>query len=492
MNAQSEEGRDVLEQTMKEMVDRMGVVHLGALLECFCERLDGFQELLRSPRSLNGPVSTTVGQITPLTTERFRICELYAELLHCSNMALLNRVSGNGPLYDDEGRLQGGLSALEELARVISTGSGDNNISEDVNDDSQEMVEARELPVHSLSSLSARSTDSSSLASDSDSELSDNSSDDALEDIAVSDHTEPPFPIRTRSRELLMPSGSEPPATPSSQENELGASNTMETSQISSSIDLSLDSDDIRTDIGSRGLPIGDVLKQRFMEAGILGSLLDLFFQFPWNNFLHGTVYDLVHQVLTGRVDSGLNRAMIVSLFRDAKLFHRIVDGHDENDRRSQQPKSVRLGYMGHLTLISEDIIAALEHYPEDLATELRYFAPQPEWDHYVDGGYKETKKRDTSLLGGGKPVIAAGNNFQKGRWGKVDEEDVPGSANGLAAGLSGKAEAIGAVVATSALHGEFKRTTSSTAPRNTADFGPSQEEEEATPSQFATILFGR
>lgn len=49
---QSEDGRDVLERAMKELVDRMGVVHLGALLEAICERLHGFQELLKRPRSL--------------------------------------------------------------------------------------------------------------------------------------------------------------------------------------------------------------------------------------------------------------------------------------------------------------------------------------------------------------------------------------------------------------------------------------------------------
>jgi len=60
-------------------------------------------------------------------------------------------------------------------------------------------------------------------------------------------------------------------------------------------------------------------------------SSQDFFFQFPWNNFLHGTVYDLVHQILTGRVDGGLNRDLVVTLFRDARLLHRIIEGHEEN-----------------------------------------------------------------------------------------------------------------------------------------------------------------
>jgi hypothetical protein len=33
----------------------------------------------------------------------------------------------------------------------------------------------------------------------------------------------------------------------------------------------------------------------------------DLFFQYSRNNFLHSAVYDFLHQVLTGRVNSGYN-----------------------------------------------------------------------------------------------------------------------------------------------------------------------------------------
>lgn len=47
-----EEGRIALEGAMKEMVDRMGVVHLGPLLDIFSEKLERLQEFLHKPRSL--------------------------------------------------------------------------------------------------------------------------------------------------------------------------------------------------------------------------------------------------------------------------------------------------------------------------------------------------------------------------------------------------------------------------------------------------------
>jgi len=52
LHTQSEDGREELERAMQEMVDRMGVVHFGPLLEIMCERMGELQRLLGSPRSL--------------------------------------------------------------------------------------------------------------------------------------------------------------------------------------------------------------------------------------------------------------------------------------------------------------------------------------------------------------------------------------------------------------------------------------------------------
>lgn len=118
---------------------------------------------------------------------------------------------------------------------------------------------------------------------------------------------------------------------------------------------------------------------------------------------------------------------------------------------------------MGHLTLISEDVISALEHYPRDLRLSIAQFAPQPAWDEYVTGRYNETKKKDTSLLGGGKPVVAASSARAGARW-KVDEEDIPPAS----ASTNGK------------LNGELKRTDGWRQVReSSADFGPVPMEDE-------------
>lgn len=154
-------------------------------------------------------MQTTVGKIIPLTVERFRICELYAELLHCSSLSLLNRPHRYGPVYDRVGRLTGGLAGLEELARVISA-----NGSEPQEPDTPPAPSLQSFTQDTESPVVSRGTLSSSLASvdgNSDSQSgSEANSDDLghLEEIDV--HDESPIELRIPhspqpSREPLPP-----------------------------------------------------------------------------------------------------------------------------------------------------------------------------------------------------------------------------------------------------------------------------------------------
>ncbi|KAL0946479.1 hypothetical protein HGRIS_012696 [Hohenbuehelia grisea] len=501
LQSRGEEGRDTLEQSMKEMVDRMGVVHLGPVLEIMCERLGTFQKYLQHPRSITGAIDTTVGSIVPLTFERYRICELFAELLHCSNMALLNRSAEWDHLYDSEGRLQGGLSALEELASVISTTTGRDRDTEAMDEGQDEIEPALELPVHGTAS--SASHDSPSLI-DSDEDMSDDepgsSDDDAMEEIVMLDeplsqspppssHSIPiPVPPVASANALSPASPSAVPSSPSARSPEITAQGA--TLKRAASIGSNSDSESSTLAGRSRSsrrssrrttlmdssiaapLPIGEKLKRRLLDVGILSTLLDLFFEYPWNNFLHSAVYDLLHQILTGHVDSGVNRELAVSLFRDAQVMQRIVDGQRRNDSECSKPKGVRLGYMGHLTLISEDIITALERYPADLRQVIAQHTPEG-WDEYVHGRYDETKQRDTRLLGGGKPTLASSGTRSAAQW-RVDEADATSSMD------SGESR------------GEFRRASSARPTReSSADFGPAlvQDNDDGDESeQFARL----
>jgi serine/threonine-protein phosphatase 6 regulatory subunit 3 len=128
---------------------------------------------------------------------------------------------------------------------------------------------------------------------------------------------------------------------------------------------------------------------------------------------------------------------------------------------------------MGHLTLISEDVIGALEHFPPDLRLIIVEFAPTPGWDEYVTGRYNETKKRDTCLLGGGKPVIAAGGLRNAARW-KVDEAD---SLNSPAADGPERSFSTNG---NSEFRSEFRRAGSLRPVReSSADFGPASMDQD-------------
>lgn len=52
LHMNSQNGREALEQAMKDMVNRMGVVHLGPVLGIMCDKLEALQKYLLRPRSL--------------------------------------------------------------------------------------------------------------------------------------------------------------------------------------------------------------------------------------------------------------------------------------------------------------------------------------------------------------------------------------------------------------------------------------------------------
>ncbi|KAG5644039.1 hypothetical protein DXG03_009191 [Asterophora parasitica] len=502
MNPDGRDEREVLEAAMEEMAERMGVVHLGPVLEAMMPKLEALQNYLIHPRSLTGPLDTTIGSIMPVTFERYRISELFAELLHCSNMSLLNRTAEQNRMYDSEGRLQGGLAALEELSPFVQT---NDQTDHDAMDESNDEIEpSLELPVTSPHG---------SLTIDSDDDMSDDepgsSDDDAMEEIVM--YEEPSHqielsPISSRTPLPQSPVSSlnaaptpSPPGTPPQKgavsRSPSSGSDPMAGSSPRSrapSRKNSRRSNHRNSSTTSVEVPVGEKLKQRFQQIGILSTLLDMFFLYPWNNFLHAAVHDVIHQILTGPVEEGYNRELAISLFRDAQLMQRIVDGQKRNDEEAAKPKGLRLGYMGYLMRMSEEVLMALERFPPDLRLILIEYAPTPGWDDYVMGRYLEAKRKDARSLGGPRPTAAATAAKNGPRW-KVDEGDSP--LERPAAVTSTSAALNGAPSSTlSEPRGEFKRAGSARPVRNTADFGPpmDQEPEEETSSAPHVHLFAR
>jgi serine/threonine-protein phosphatase 6 regulatory subunit 3 len=136
---------------------------------------------------------------------------------------------------------------------------------------------------------------------------------------------------------------------------------------------------------------------------------------------------------------------------------------------------------MGHLMLISEDVITAMSRFPPDLRLNIIQYAPEPEWDQFVTGRYNETKQEDNRLLGGGKPVVKS--NVPRGvtEW-KIDESEMESSASRSASGMKS----------------DFRRPDALNSPsvKQTADFGaasmPMDDEDDTdiTPSRAPHVSF--
>lgn len=124
----------------------------------------------------------------------------------------------------------------------------------------------------------------------------------------------------------------------------------------------------------------------------------------------------MVQQVFNGTLDRGYNRTLALDLFcksssselaSAADVTQRILDGQLASEV-SQKEKGMRLGYMGHLTLIAEEVCKFAErHPPEVLGEQVMERIMREEWIRYVEGTLSETRDRDNAVLGGVRPENA-------------------------------------------------------------------------------------
>lgn len=133
------------------------------------------------------------------------------------------------------------------------------------------------------------------------------------------------------------------------------------------------------------------------IKLNLLTSCLDLFFKYPWNNFLHTAVGQMIQGILCGQ-----NTDLKMSLIVDSKLLDKIVDASDENDTAKTRPVGIRRGYMGHITLLSETIIEQSHSEPH----LKKVLDEHPKWKSYEKGALMATKERENSTIGGFIPSI--------------------------------------------------------------------------------------
>ena len=108
-------------------------------------------------------------------------------------------------------------------------------------------------------------------------------------------------------------------------------------------------------------------------------------------------------------MDRGYNRTLAIDLFDTGDITTRIVDGQGKSDE-AQEKNRMRLGYMGHLTLIAEEVVKFTErHPPELLSDSVLEKVMNSDWITYVEVTLAETRERDNAILGGVRPDMSVG-----------------------------------------------------------------------------------
>lgn len=478
-------------------------IYLGTLLRVFAKHIPDFVALISSSKHTvvdggkmksveRGQLSSAWGaKIEPLGFDRFKTCELMAELLHCSNMGLLNEPGSDAYVKQRDAERERILreGAFDQHHEGTSTFGGNDSTVDFVNGSVAGFgspEDSRDLDATNAGEECFEDVSSSTVLVDKEREPSSKEGDSNLEPSSVGQapatagdqpETEPKEKTTAESK-TSSDTGLSPTddlasqinkmsleTTPANDENQKPTESTeTETGPVSASAPMSsnpeavpaplfaakeqnqaaavdtadaphqvkpseaggdmsekLPAEETHSDsqqslhpdvqIDTNGQPVvGDYLKIMFAENKVVPTILDFFFRFPWNNFLHNVVYDVIQQVFNGPMDRGYNRILAIDVFETGRITQAIIEGQKRSDE-TQRTKRIRLGYMGHLTLIAEEVVKFSErHPPELLSTTVMDNVLNPEWIEYVEQTLSETRERDNAILGGVRPDISIGH----------------------------------------------------------------------------------
>lgn len=357
-------------------------IYLGNMLKKFAQKLGSFNDILTDKELTSKRIETQINQeIEPLGFERFKICELVAELLHCSNIALLNNHLTEKIIEERE-------NFLEQQEFNLK-----NALSEDLINSNNTKHSASPSPGansyngSTFSNLNIGGTSEPSVALSS-------------KHITISPHSTPSIDPMT--------SITEADEDVKSQEDGSSGSHHHQLPQLH--IPVVTKKEQLRSNP-----TVGDVFKIALIDSNVLTTIIDMFVKFPWNNFWHNVVFDIVQQIFNGRLDISYNPYLILELFDKCDITNLIINAYKlciDTEREA----NVRLGYMGHLILIAEEVVKFSSTFQNSKfndteADELIYTKLIDEnWISYVTNVLTETREMYNCVLGGIKA-----NEFSEG-----------------------------------------------------------------------------
>lgn len=366
-------------------------IYLGYLLRKFSEYLPSMFRIIIDAE-LDPNVSYLENQIhekyKPLGFERFKIVELIAELLHCSNMGLLNTRKAER-IAKERDQVRAQLSnqlqeALNELA--IDESTPKSRIHKSSIDSHEDLIRRKKLKNND--DAQARNVDNDRTGHDK--EMENDQSAIAEERDEVSDEE--------------VDQSFEIPYVNMNQNDKLRDRPTA-----------------------------GDFFKIQLHDTLILPEIMKLFLSHPWNNFWHNVIFDIIQQLFNGRMDFSYNSFLIYSLFNlkgSVKYMHTqndpAIDDIDDfvitkdiilrgyhNSYRFYDSRHMNLGYMGHLVLIAEEIVKFSRLYKVELISpEIHEALTDSDWDYYSEEVLAHTRVMYSKILGGGSYVDDGNGNI--------------------------------------------------------------------------------
>ncbi|XP_049578576.1 serine/threonine-protein phosphatase 6 regulatory subunit 3 isoform X3 [Syngnathus scovelli] len=151
-------------------------------------------------------------------------------------------------------------------------------------------------------------------------------------------------------------------------------------------------------------------INKELIHLNTLGVILDMYFRYSWNNFLHiqveiCTAVILVMPPFTTEVqleteeENASESILVRHLFQKCHFIQRIIDAWNANEKE-QLEGGRRRGYMGHLTRIANSILHNCDKGPnglqiQQLISELKV-EDREKWEAFISGQLADTNKRNT------------------------------------------------------------------------------------------------
>ncbi|XP_064629583.1 serine/threonine-protein phosphatase 6 regulatory subunit 3-like isoform X2 [Lineus longissimus] len=139
------------------------------------------------------------------------------------------------------------------------------------------------------------------------------------------------------------------------------------------------------------------------VNLGTIKVLLNLFYDYSWNNFLHTQVVHLITSILNNAavtIDGEEKHPLLQEVVCECRLLEKLLDSWEDNEQIQARPGGHRRGFMGHLTKMANEFVQVTERGNNvERIKELLKEVPddvQEKWDSFVSGTLADCNKKNT------------------------------------------------------------------------------------------------